>query len=154
MSVSWAPHFETQKHRCYMREDTRIVTLSNITDERSVRRSAVRNAIGKLVSYLWCLAGSFIMLLPLAWLFRSSIMSPGQIFSFPPEWFPNPFGRPEKLWLNRLQAISNYTKMIRILEHLCSLPQRSGNHDLHETISTSDERARWKVSPPVLLCML
>jgi multiple sugar transport system permease protein len=41
------------------------------------------------------------MLLPLAWLFRSSIMTPGQIFTFPPEWIPNPFA-----WQNYPEAVT------------------------------------------------
>jgi multiple sugar transport system permease protein len=77
------------------------VGLSKINDQSSIRRNAMRNALGKLVSYLFCLAGSFLMLLPLAWLFRSSFMSPGQIFTFPPEWFPNPFA-----WQNYPEALT------------------------------------------------
>jgi multiple sugar transport system permease protein len=56
---------------------------------------------GRFISYLLCFAGSFIMLLPLAWLFRSSIMTPGQIFAFPPEWIPNPFA-----WQNYPEAVT------------------------------------------------
>jgi multiple sugar transport system permease protein len=41
------------------------------------------------------------MLLPLTWLFRSSIMTPGQIFTFPPEWIPNPFA-----WQNYPEAVT------------------------------------------------
>jgi multiple sugar transport system permease protein len=41
------------------------------------------------------------MLLPLAWLLRSSIMSPGQIFTFPPEWIPHPFA-----WQNFPEALT------------------------------------------------
>jgi multiple sugar transport system permease protein len=75
--------------------------ISNITDPGSIRRNAMRNMIGKLVSYFLCFAGSFLMLLPLAWLFRSSFMSPGQIFTFPPEWLPNPFA-----WQNYPEALT------------------------------------------------
>jgi multiple sugar transport system permease protein len=64
-------------------------------------RVGQRDAIRKIISYLLCLAGSCIMLLPLAWLVRSSIMSPGQIFTFPPEWIPNPF-----CWQNYPEAIT------------------------------------------------
>ncbi len=41
--------------------------------------------------YLLCVAGSAFVLLPFAWLLRSSFMSLDQIFRFPPEWVPNPW---------------------------------------------------------------
>jgi multiple sugar transport system permease protein len=69
--------------------------------QRKFRPDADRSAIWKFVSYLLCFAGSCIMLLPLAWLFRSSIMTPGQIFTFPPEWIPNPFA-----WQNYPEALT------------------------------------------------
>lgn len=40
--------------------------------------------------YLLCLLGSAVMLIPLAWLIRSSVMDISQIFVFPPEWKPDP----------------------------------------------------------------
>ncbi|GHA25187.1 sugar ABC transporter permease [Devosia pacifica] len=40
---------------------------------------------------LVCITISLLMMLPLAWLVRSSMMEMGQIFIFPPEWIPQPF---------------------------------------------------------------
>jgi ABC-type glycerol-3-phosphate transport system permease component len=77
------------------------VSLSNLNDQGKVRHSVARHGTGQLVRYLLCLAGSFIMLFPLAWLVRSSIMSPGQIFAFPPEWIPNPLA-----WENYPEALT------------------------------------------------
>lgn len=51
-----------------------------------------RAGVGKRRSvFLICVIISLLMMLPLAWLVRSSFMEMGQIFIFPPEWVPNPF---------------------------------------------------------------
>ncbi|MGH2534588.1 MAG: carbohydrate ABC transporter permease [Thermomicrobiales bacterium] len=50
-----------------------------------------RRRIGVTLTYLLCLACSAVMLLPLAWLVRSSFMQIEQIFIFPPEWLPEPW---------------------------------------------------------------
>ncbi|MBV8175741.1 MAG: carbohydrate ABC transporter permease [Verrucomicrobia bacterium] len=47
--------------------------------------------VGRLATYFVCVVGSALMLLPLAWLVRSSFMTPSQIFNFPPDWIPKPF---------------------------------------------------------------
>jgi multiple sugar transport system permease protein len=77
------------------------VPLFKTAKQRNFAPDARRYGIGRFISYLLCFAGSFIMLLPLAWLFRSSIMTPGQIFTFPPEWVPNPFA-----WENYPEALT------------------------------------------------
>jgi len=77
------------------------VSLFKTAKQRNFAPEAGRSGIGRFISYLLCFAGSFIMLLPLAWLFRSSIMTPGQIFTFPPEWIPNPFA-----WQNYPEAVT------------------------------------------------
>jgi multiple sugar transport system permease protein len=46
---------------------------------------------GRTLVYLLCLLGSALMLFPLIWLVRSSVMDLGQIFIFPPEWIPRPW---------------------------------------------------------------
>ena len=50
-----------------------------------------RRRLSKAMVYLLCIVGSVLMLVPLAWLFRSSVMGIGQIFTFPPEWIPDPW---------------------------------------------------------------
>lgn len=50
-----------------------------------------RARLGALGVYLLLLAGSVVMLIPLAWLVRSSFMGLSQIFIFPPEWIPDPW---------------------------------------------------------------
>lgn len=56
----------------------------------SLGRTA-RARLGALGVYLLLLAGSVVMLIPLAWLVRSSVMGLSQIFIFPPEWLPDPW---------------------------------------------------------------
>ena len=51
----------------------------------------LRTLIVRLVLYFIAIAGSIVMLVPLLWMLRSSVMGIDQIFVFPPEWIPNPF---------------------------------------------------------------
>ena len=46
---------------------------------------------GTVAAYALLLAGGAAMLVPLAWLVRSSFMDLRQIFIFPPEWLPDPW---------------------------------------------------------------
>ncbi len=46
--------------------------------------------ISRAIPYLILIVGSAMMLLPLVWLLRSSVMGLRQMFIFPPEWIPNP----------------------------------------------------------------
>ncbi|KKB11372.1 sugar ABC transporter ATP-binding protein [Devosia geojensis] len=51
-----------------------------------------RPGVGKRrFAFLVCIVISLLMMMPLAWLVRSSFMEMGQIFIFPPEWIPQPF---------------------------------------------------------------
>lgn len=69
--------------------------------KRSFFRSRqVRRRIAQANTYSLLLIGSFVMLLPLAWLVRSSFMGLDQIFAFPPEWIPDPF-----VWQNYPDAL-------------------------------------------------
>ena len=51
--------------------------------------------------YALCTFGSVLMLFPLVWLVRSSVMDLAQIFVFPPEWIPNPWQ-----WQNYPEALT------------------------------------------------
>jgi multiple sugar transport system permease protein len=53
------------------------------------------------IIYFILLAGSVAMVFPFAWLLRSSLMSTAQIFTFPPEWIPQPFE-----WANYRDALT------------------------------------------------
>src|SRR5665811_1609612 len=69
--------------------------------KRSFFRSRrVRRRIAQAITYMLLLIGSFVMILPLAWLARSSVMTLDQIFAFPPEWIPDPWN-----WENYPEAL-------------------------------------------------
>ena len=55
------------------------------------RARPVRMRPGTAAAYALLLAGGAAMLVPLAWLVRSSFMDLRQIFIFPPEWLPDPW---------------------------------------------------------------
>lgn len=61
----------------------------------------VNRALGKTLVYALCLGVSVLMLFPLVWLLRSSVMDLGQIFVFPPEWIPRPWR-----WQNYPEALT------------------------------------------------
>lgn len=72
--------------------------MSTITTKSANAPSAVEKGgptvlarIGKAVIYLLLAIGTVICLMPFVWLLRSSLMDTGQIFSYPPEWIPDPF---------------------------------------------------------------
>jgi multiple sugar transport system permease protein len=58
-------------------------------DRRGRRRAGP--VVTRVVVYALCVAGGAAMLLPAAWLVRSSVMSLGQMFIFPPQWIPHPW---------------------------------------------------------------
>lgn len=55
-----------------------------------LKRRSVRGFLHKLVIYPILIVGTFLMLLPLAWLLSSSLKASGLIFVVPPQWIPNP----------------------------------------------------------------
>lgn len=61
------------------------ITRSRFRPVKEVRRGTPAG-----IAYVLCLAGSAVLLLPLAWLVRSSLMGLEQIFVYPPQWIPNP----------------------------------------------------------------
>jgi len=69
-----------------------------------MRRISVRASLRltRLLIYLLLVAGSVLMLMPLLWLVRSSLMDNAQIFVFPPEWIPRPFQ-----WSNYPEALTS-----------------------------------------------
>jgi len=45
---------------------------------------------GKIMAYLVLSVGGFLMLTPFFWLISSSLKAPHQIYTFPPQWIPDP----------------------------------------------------------------
>ncbi|GAC1353446.1 MAG: carbohydrate ABC transporter permease [Herpetosiphon sp.] len=62
---------------------------------------AARHRVHLGVVYTAAIMGGIIMLVPLVWLVRSSVMGLTQIFVFPPEWIPRPWQ-----WSNYPQAFT------------------------------------------------
>ena len=77
------------------------MALSRTSTSSTPRNRNSGRIFGKLIVYLLCLLGSVLMLFPLAWLLRSSVMGLGQIFTFPPEWIPDPWQ-----WQNYPEALT------------------------------------------------
>lgn len=80
--------------------------MSNITTVARVRRKTFVKAIVwkpyRLLTYTILILGSILMIMPLLWLVRSSLMDNSQIFIFPPQWIPNPFQ-----WNNYPEALTS-----------------------------------------------
>jgi multiple sugar transport system permease protein len=55
-----------------------------------------------LLTYAILVMGSIMMIMPLVWLVRSSLMDNSQIFIFPPQWIPNPIQ-----WSNYPEALTS-----------------------------------------------
>lgn len=71
---------------------------------RSKRQATALGFIKKparMVTYFILIIGSLLMIMPLVWLLRSSLMDNAQIFIFPPQWIPDPFQ-----WSNYPEALT------------------------------------------------
>jgi len=81
----------------------RAEQLKNVHVPRQsfLQSQRVRRRLALTLTYVICIAFSVVMLLPLVWLIRSSLMSLDQIFLFPPEWIPKPW-----LWSNYPDALT------------------------------------------------
>lgn len=81
----------------------RAEQLKNVHVPRQsfLQSQRVRRRFALTLTYVICIAFSVVMLLPLVWLIRSSLMSLDQIFLFPPEWIPKPW-----LWSNYPDALT------------------------------------------------
>lgn len=81
--------------------------VSVLSDVSVVKRSPsmgvlLRRGLARGLIYLILIAGSVLMLIPFAWMVRSSLMDTTSIFLFPPEWIPNPFQ-----WSNYPEALTS-----------------------------------------------
>jgi len=55
------------------------------------------------IIYALLTAGAVTFLVPLVWMFVTSLKAPAQIFTYPPEWIPNPVK-----WENYIQALTYF----------------------------------------------
>jgi multiple sugar transport system permease protein len=68
---------------------------------RSKRRAHLRRAATNLLVYLILIAGSCVMLVPLAWLVSTAFKPRAQIWVYPPVWIPDPIA-----WGNFSEAMA------------------------------------------------
>lgn len=73
----------------------------HVPKQSFLQSQRVRRRLALTLTYVICIAFSVVMLPPLVWLIRSSLMSLDQIFLFPPEWIPKPW-----LWSNYPDALT------------------------------------------------
>ena len=86
-------------------------------------RSKEVQALGKLnkkrlkpstvILYIILIAGTFISLVPLYWMFRSSLMSNAEIFVFPPLFFPSTWR-----WANYVKTFQNFAAIMYLTNTL------------------------------------
>lgn len=77
-----------------------VTTPENLAEERKTPQANMpgpgetsRGArlLGTVLLYLAVTLGSFIMILPFAWMLLGSVKDLGQLYQVPPNWIPNPF---------------------------------------------------------------
>jgi multiple sugar transport system permease protein len=56
--------------------------------------------INRIIAHICLIVASFFFIIPFIWLVSTSLKPLTQIFTFPPEWIPNPF-----LWSNYARAV-------------------------------------------------
>jgi len=66
-----------------------------------VRNKKISHMIRYGIVYLVVILGAITFLIPLAWMFLTSLKIPAQIYVYPPEWIPNPVK-----WENYLQMLT------------------------------------------------
>ena len=60
-----------------------------------------------MILYVFLLAGTAVCLVPLYWMFRSSLMSNAEIFVFPPRFFPANWR-----WNNYVKTFQNFEALM------------------------------------------
>jgi len=63
--------------------------------------SHTKGIVKELVAHLFLIPISIMMLLPLIWLFSTSLKPKGMVFTYPPQWIPNPIR-----WQNYPEALT------------------------------------------------
>ena len=73
----------------------------------------VRHVLGRVGLHTILILGALLMIIPFLWMVRTSFMSLAQVFTFPPEWIPNPW-----VWENYPRAVSETPFMRYFLNSL------------------------------------
>ncbi|MEA3345590.1 MAG: carbohydrate ABC transporter permease [Chloroflexota bacterium] len=83
----------------------RRVVAREVTERRgwlsSVWTTRTRSVIKELVAHLFLIPISITMVIPLYWLFTTSLKPKGMVFTYPPQWIPNPIR-----WENYPEALT------------------------------------------------
>jgi len=73
--------------------------IKTLTVAQSKRRRKIIETTKKALLYLLLSIISIVMLLPFLWMVSTSLKEPSQVFTFPPQWIPNPI-----VWRNYIEA--------------------------------------------------
>jgi multiple sugar transport system permease protein len=84
-----------------MRED-RLMAVQVQRSERVKSNKRLRALLGGLTLHVVLGLGALIMLLPFIWMVSTSFKTLDQVFTFPPNWIPNPF-----IWENYPRAFTS-----------------------------------------------
>src|SRR5215204_746797 len=61
---------------------------SGVADQRRRTQKMLRDAAWKLVVYILLFAGAVLFVAPFAWMVTASLQDVGDMFRWPPNWFP------------------------------------------------------------------
>ena len=63
--------------------------MAQTNDVRGMKLNKKKLRLSTVILYLVLIIGTFVCLVPLYWMLRSSLMSNAEIFVFPPKFFPS-----------------------------------------------------------------
>lgn len=79
--------------------------MEQAREQAHVQNASIYNKpldhIKRFLIYAVLIAGAVLILLPFAWTFSTSLKPPDQVFTFPPQWIPDPIR-----WANYPEALS------------------------------------------------
>jgi multiple sugar transport system permease protein len=81
-----------------------------LTPTRSDSAPRLTRVLGKSLIYLVLTACSIVFLIPFVWLLLSSVKQESQIFSWPPQWLPDPFWPQNYAQMFQLVPMLTYIK--------------------------------------------
>ena len=75
--------------------------IRSAADRAAARRRRIRAALGRSLVLALLIGGAFVTTLPFLWLVSTSLKNRIQIFTYPPEWIPDPW-----VWSNYKNALT------------------------------------------------
>lgn len=131
--------------------DTQVQRAPQVAAAQDRRQSyRTRKTLGRLLIHLVLLAGAIFLMIPLAWMFSTSLKSLGTVMVIPPEWIPDP-----PLW-------GNYAEIFRVVPFgvyirntiLITLLDVVGKVLTCSLVAFSFARLRWRGRDTLFLVML